>query len=64
MKEVFGALHENENVENNKEPLPMCLLVFSIVELRLTLDNRPRQNLVDSNFKYFNYSKTTRNQTK
>lgn len=26
-------------------PLLMCLLVFSIVELRLTFDRRPKQNL-------------------
>ena len=25
-------------------PLPMCLRVFSIVELRLTFDSSPRQN--------------------
>lgn len=26
-------------------PLPMCRLVFSMVELRLTLESSPRQNL-------------------
>lgn len=34
------------NNQNIILPFPICLLVFSMVEFLLTLDKRPRQNLL------------------
>lgn len=38
--------NSSECREITKLPFPICLLVFSIVELRLTFDNNPKQNLL------------------
>lgn len=39
-------LNSTECREMSKSPFPICRLVFSIVELRLTFDNNPKQNLL------------------
>lgn len=38
---IWFLIHEYNSVL----PLPMCRRVFSIVELRLTLESKPKQNL-------------------
>lgn len=38
--------NSTERREMTKLPFPICRLVFSIVELRLTFDNNPKQNLL------------------
>lgn len=39
-------LNSTECSKMTKVPFPICRLVFSIVELRLTFDNNPKQNLL------------------